>query len=95
MRTFRECKYGYVALSISAAEIIIICGGLTIIYATGLWGHAPAWVRHFYHLVSLAVPVALILAIVGLVRDTWRVCAALALLLALVDAAVYGVLLAV
>jgi hypothetical protein len=95
MRTFRDCKYGWVALSISVIEIVIVCVGLAIIRAAGLWGRAPAWVRHFYEWACLGVPVALILAVVGLIRDSWRVCAALALLFALAIAAAYGALLAV
>jgi hypothetical protein len=95
MKRFQECKYGFVALSISVGEAIIISSGLGIIYATGLWGQAPPWVRHFYQLASLAVPLDLIVAILGLIRDSWRLYAALALLLTLVDAAAYGLLIAV
>jgi hypothetical protein len=95
MRTFRDCKYGCVALSISVIEIIIVCVGLAIIRAAGLWGHAPAWVRHFYEWACLGVPAAFILAVAGLVKDSWRICAAVALVLAVVTAVVYGTLLAV
>ena len=95
MRRFRECKYGYVALAISAGEMILACTGLAVIYATGLWGQAPPWVGHLYRAASSGIPVALVLAIVGLARDSWRAYAGLALLVSLVDAAVYGLLFAV
>jgi len=95
MTSFRECRFGYAALGISAAEIIAVCVGVAIIQAAGLWGRAPIWVRHVYERASLAVPVALTLAIVGLFKDSQKICAVAGLLLALVAAAVYGVLLAV
>ena len=95
MRRFWECKYGYLALAISAGDIVLVCAGLPLIYAMGLWGQAPPWVGRLYHAACLGIPVALVLAIVGLARDSWRLYAGLALILSLVDAVVYGLFFAV
>ena len=90
MKTFRECKYGFIALGISIGEITLIWGGLGVVYAAGLWGHAPLWLRDTFGLIYLAGVAALILAVVGLIKDSGRMYAALALLLGLVNLAVCG-----
>lgn len=88
MRRFRACKYGFIALGISILEIILICGGLAVIDAMGLWGHAPLWLRDAFGTVYMVGMLGLVLSVVGLIKDSRRIYAFLALILGLVSMAI-------
>jgi hypothetical protein len=94
MGKFKDCKYGALALSISVAELLILCIGLATIYIAGRWGQAPQWVRGFYEIVSAAAPVGLILGVIGIIRDSRRLYAVLGLISGLAVCGIYGVLMA-
>jgi hypothetical protein len=76
---------------VSLAELIVIWGGLALVYAAGLWGHAPHWVADAFVAMYLAGLVAVAVAILGLVKDSWRVCAGLALLLGVLNLVVCAI----
>jgi hypothetical protein len=85
MKSFGQCKYGYVALGLSLAELIVIWGGQAVVYATGVWGHAPHWLADLFVSMYLAGLVAVGIAALGLAKDTSRVCAGLALLVGFIN----------
>ena len=86
MNTFTKCRFGWVSLTVGILEVAIIWGSLGLVRATGLWGHAPLWLEDVFAISYLAGWVAVAIAIAGLVKDTHRVVAALALLLGIVNA---------
>jgi hypothetical protein len=92
MGTFQECKYGLIALSVSIAEAVSIWGGLAVLRRLGLWGHPPAWVEGAFGAVYLAGVAGLVLAVMGLIKASGRIYAALALALGLVNFAIGGLL---
>jgi hypothetical protein len=94
MASLRQSKYGYLALALSLAEPAVIWGGLAAVYEAGVWGHAPQWLEGAFGIAYLAGIVALALAILGLVKDSRRRPAGLALLLALVNLFVCAIALA-
>lgn len=90
MKEFRQAKFGWVALSVSVLEPVIVWGALGIIYAAGLWGHAPIWLEDVFALSYIAGLGALGLAVVGMIKDSRRAFAALALVLAIINLVLCG-----
>jgi hypothetical protein len=85
MKSFGQSKYGYIALSLSLAELIVIWGGQAVIYAIGLWGYAPHWLADVFVSMYLAGLIAVGVAVLGLAKDPSRLCAGLALLVGCIN----------
>jgi hypothetical protein len=85
-------RFGLAALTLVAAEIVVIAGGCGAIRVLGLWGRAPAWVEVLFKVAYLVGVGALVLAIVGLAKDEDKAFAALALVLGLIGLASFGLI---
>jgi hypothetical protein len=92
MGRFQESKYGVIALGISIAEAVFIWGGLAVLRASGLWGRPPVWVEPAFSVVYLGGLAGLALAVVGLVKRSGPIYAALGLALGLINFGVGGLL---
>jgi hypothetical protein len=90
MDGFRESKFGWPALGVSIAEPVVVWGASGIIYALGRWGHGPLWLEDVFAISYLAGLGGVGLAILGLIRDSRRVPAGLALLLGIVNMVLCG-----
>jgi predicted Kef-type K+ transport protein len=87
---FKPAKYGYLALGVSLAEILIIWGGTAI--ALSLPQHNWHWLRSaMMGAYSLALIASIGFAVAGLVRDARRVPAVAALVLTVVSAVICSV----
>jgi len=74
---------------------VIISVGLAVIDLMGLWGHPPAWVGNVYRISAFGLPVAVLLAVTGLFKDSRPHYAALALLLSVALAFIYSMMMPV
>ncbi|MGD0228364.1 MAG: hypothetical protein ABSF71_39180 [Terriglobia bacterium] len=95
MGRLRESKYGLIALGIAVTEATFIGGGLAVVYALGLWGRAPIWLEHAFAAAYLGGLAAPVFAVVGLSKGSGRVYAAIAIVLAVVNLGIGGLVFAV
>jgi hypothetical protein len=82
--------HGLIALGISVAHVTLIWGGLAAVYALGLWGRAPLWLLNAFRVAYLAGIAGLAFGVVGLIKGSGRIYAALAMVLFFVNLAIGG-----
>jgi hypothetical protein len=95
MGRFRESRYGLIALGISVADVTFIWGGLAAVYALGLWGRAPLWLLNVFRVAYLAGIAGLAFGVVGLIKGSGRIYAALAVVLFLISLGIGGLIFAI
>jgi hypothetical protein len=92
---FMESKYGLIALMLNIFETVFIWGSLGIVRELGLWGRAPLWLEKTSGAAYVGGAAGLIFAVVGFFRDRQPFYALGALLLALLNLGLCGLIFAV
>jgi hypothetical protein len=92
---FMESKYGLIALILNIIETVLIWGSLGIVRELGLWGRAPLWLEKTSSAVYVGGAAGLIFVVVGFFRDRQPFYALVALVLALLNLGLCGLIFAV
>jgi len=87
---FCQAQYGYTALGICIFELIIVWGGIAI-FSHGSRLIAPRWAQDGFALVYFVGLCSIVLSIIGLFRDKFRLIALFALALGIANVALCGV----
>jgi hypothetical protein len=87
-----ESKYGLIALILNIFETVFIWGSLGIVRELGLWGRAPLWLEKACSAAYVGGAAGLIFVVVGFFRDRQPFYALGALILALLNIALCGVI---
>lgn len=87
---FRQAKYGYTALGICVLELTVVWGGIAI-FTQGSRVIAPRWAQDVFAAVYFVGLWSIVLSIIGLIKDRFRVIAMYALAIGTANLVLCGV----
>jgi len=90
MHRFTASRFGWVALVVEILQVVVVWGALGIVWASGLWGRGPLWLEGVIVYSNLAGLAGVGVAVAGLVKDSRRTVAVIALFLGVANTVLCG-----